>query len=480
MTTPRPGLVPEGFVAPLTLSGEGFLLEPLGPQHNEADLAAWASSVEHIRSTPGYPDGDWPPMQGMTADENLEDLVRHAADFEAGMGFTFTVLDPADGDVIGCVYLYPSSDPEHDVEVQSWVRADRAHLDRPLADALARWLRTDWPWQKPQRFGRPAPSAPILEDRRRRVELLLSLLAEDVHDQRWTGLGREVAQGIDAEALAREVAQGIDAEALARHVAALAAAPRHALADETQARLAGEYAARTLRDTGLDVAELAASCNGVAHPAYVATVPGRDATALAVVLVAHYDSVQGSPGADDNASGVAAALEIARVLPPAKLTADVLVAVVPFEESPGGLAGSRAVASWLKEEGRGVRAAISAEMVGFATDAPRVAGDRGDDLLVVGYPGTEVVIATLLGAANALNPGSMRGLALPEPVPEVERSDHRAFHDQGWPAVMATDGAEFRNPHYHEPSDTPDTLDQRFHLRSVQGLAAGIVALALG
>ena len=72
----------------------------------------------------------------------------------ARKGFTFTVLEPATGEVIGCVYLYPTSSTEHDVEVQSWVRADRAELDVPLADAVAAWLEADWPWQRPERHGR--------------------------------------------------------------------------------------------------------------------------------------------------------------------------------------------------------------------------------------------------------------------------------------------------------------------------------------
>ncbi|NLF03735.1 MAG: N-acetyltransferase, partial [Actinomycetales bacterium] len=131
--------VPGDFDPPTALRGEGFRLEPLGPQHNEADLAAWTSSIEHIRATPGYPDGSWPPPEGMTPERNLADLTRHAADFAARKGFTFTVLDPADDDVIGCVYLYPSPSPEHDVVVQSWVRADRAELDGVLADAVAEW-----------------------------------------------------------------------------------------------------------------------------------------------------------------------------------------------------------------------------------------------------------------------------------------------------------------------------------------------------
>ena len=146
--------VPDDFVPPRTLLAERFRLEPLGPQHNESDHAAWSSSIDHIRSTPGFPDGSWPPPEGMSLEENLADLTRHAADFEAGRGFTFTVLDPADGEVIGCVYVYPTTSLAHDVQVQSWVRADVAELDRPLAEAVADWLGADWPWQRPDRHGR--------------------------------------------------------------------------------------------------------------------------------------------------------------------------------------------------------------------------------------------------------------------------------------------------------------------------------------
>lgn len=145
--------VPAGFEPPTSLVTDRFRLEPLGPQHNEADHAAWTSSIEHIRATPGYPDGTWPPVGGMTLAENLGDLRRHADDFARRIGFTFTVLDP-DDDVIGCVYLYPSHSGDWDVTVQSWVRADRAELDQPLADAVAGWLATDWPWQRVDRCGR--------------------------------------------------------------------------------------------------------------------------------------------------------------------------------------------------------------------------------------------------------------------------------------------------------------------------------------
>jgi hypothetical protein len=146
--------VPEGFEPPTSLVTDDFVLEPLGPQHNESDHGAWSSSIAHIRVTPGYADGSWPPVEGMSLEDNLGDLTRHAADFEARRGFTFTVLEPGSREVIGCVYLYPSASDQHDVKVQSWVRADRAGLDQPLADVVATWLQTDWPWERPDRRGR--------------------------------------------------------------------------------------------------------------------------------------------------------------------------------------------------------------------------------------------------------------------------------------------------------------------------------------
>jgi len=146
--------VPAGFNPPTSLVTDLFHLEPLGPQHNQADHAAWMSSIEHIRSTPGYLDGKWPPLTGMTLEENLTDLRRHADDFTRGIGFTFTVLDPDSNDVIGCVYLYPSEAEQWDVTVQSWVRANRSAFDEPLADAVARWLSSDWPWKRVDRRGR--------------------------------------------------------------------------------------------------------------------------------------------------------------------------------------------------------------------------------------------------------------------------------------------------------------------------------------
>ncbi len=146
--------VPIGFEPPTSLRTDDFRLEPLGPQHTESDHGAWMSSIEHIRSTTGWTDWRWPPREGLTLEENRGDLERHADDFARRAGFTFTVLEPHHDDVIGCVYLYPSSSDDWDVMVKSWVRADKSELDAPLADAVARWLDTDWPWQRVDRGGR--------------------------------------------------------------------------------------------------------------------------------------------------------------------------------------------------------------------------------------------------------------------------------------------------------------------------------------
>lgn len=139
--------VPDDFDPPAGLVTPQFRLEPLGPQHNEADYAAWTSSMEHIRATPGFTEGSWP--HEMTIDENGADLRRHQRDFQGRTGFTYTVLDEGD-DVIGCVYIYPlRPDPEPGAaHVDSWVRADHADLDVPLYRAVGGWLARDWPFRR--------------------------------------------------------------------------------------------------------------------------------------------------------------------------------------------------------------------------------------------------------------------------------------------------------------------------------------------
>ena len=139
--------VPTDFDPPTGFTAGDFRLEPLGPEHNERDYAAWTSSIDHIRSSPGFPDGNWP--HEMSLDENRGDLERHARDFVERRGFTFTVLDSSD-DVVGCLYVYPARDGVHDASVQSWVRESEAARDDPFRRAIADWLMSDaWPFERP-------------------------------------------------------------------------------------------------------------------------------------------------------------------------------------------------------------------------------------------------------------------------------------------------------------------------------------------
>jgi hypothetical protein len=138
-------LVPNDFEVPSGFETDVFILEPLDARHNAADYRAWTSSIVHIRATAGFEGRRWPDSS-LTIEDNERDLARHADDFTRRAGFTYTVLDPSDLDVIGCVYVYPARTSRSDVEVRSWVRADKADLDRPLYEAVRNWLITEWPF----------------------------------------------------------------------------------------------------------------------------------------------------------------------------------------------------------------------------------------------------------------------------------------------------------------------------------------------
>jgi hypothetical protein len=139
--------IPAGFQATTRFEVGSFRLEPLGAQHNDRDYAAWMSSIDYIRSQPGFPDGRWP--REMSLAENLSDLERHAEDFAVGRGFTYTVLD-SNAAVVGCLYIYPANDGVHDTRVQSWLRESEAGYDEAFRQAVAEWLVSDaWPFKRP-------------------------------------------------------------------------------------------------------------------------------------------------------------------------------------------------------------------------------------------------------------------------------------------------------------------------------------------
>jgi len=145
--------VPPSFEVPQSYAWSDFYLEPLGEQHNDRDHDAWMSSIDHIRSTPGFSPQEEPGWPiAMTLEANLDDLVRHAKDFDERRGFTYSILEG--DDVIGCIYIYPSRRPSHDAEISSWVRESRADVDTAVREELATWIDEVWPFSNPSYAGR--------------------------------------------------------------------------------------------------------------------------------------------------------------------------------------------------------------------------------------------------------------------------------------------------------------------------------------
>jgi Zn-dependent M28 family amino/carboxypeptidase len=208
--------------------------------------------------------------------------------------------------------------------------------------------------------------------------------------------------------------------------------------------------------------------------------PGQ-ATGGGLIVGAHLDTVPGSPGADDNASAVAACLECARLL---KDRAAGPVRVVLFNREEDGLLGSTEYVADLTAGA--VAEAHVFEMVGFRTTAPKsqrmppglpgvLAPDVGDFLGLLANRHSNAVAEELVRVAATYLPGFpvlalKMYLGIEARVDHLHRSDHAPFWRAGLPALMWTDTSEFRNPHYHQPTDTPDTLDYTF-LANVTRLA---------
>ncbi|HKH43704.1 MAG TPA: M28 family peptidase [Thermoanaerobaculia bacterium] len=212
-----------------------------------------------------------------------------------------------------------------------------------------------------------------------------------------------------------------------------------------------------------------------------------------IVVGAHYDTAGPLPGADDNASGVAGVLELARLLGSSPLKRRVELVAYPLEEPPyfaSAQMGSAFHARALKEQGVQVRSMICLEMIGYFSDAPDsqefpvsalrlTYPTRGNFILIVGRLGQGGVVRRVRNRMQrAAAPLDVRSLVAPASIPGVDFSDHRNYWNEGWDAVMITDSAFYRNPNYHDERDTPDTLDYQRMARVVDGVLAAVVAEA--
>jgi len=203
---------------------------------------------------------------------------------------------------------------------------------------------------------------------------------------------------------------------------------------------------------------------------------GRNPELEPILVAAHYDGPLNSPGADDNATGVAALLELARrwsAAPPQRP-----LWLVAFDKEEWGMIGSRALAEELRQLQQPLHLMVSLEMLGY-TSMRALFGDRGDFIALV----ANNEAAHLLPALGRDMNGHVNTKMLPVPLrgeqmPSVRLSDHSPFWDQGYNAMMVTDTSFMRNPHYHEPTDTIETLDLPFLMAVIDGLELALGSLA--
>ncbi len=267
---------------------------------------------------------------------------------------------------------------------------------------------------------------------------------------------------------------------------------RHRLAAPAALAAAEDFVALELGAAGLRVERQLFEWGGGEYRNVVATRDGSDRDRPWVVVCAHFDSRPETPGADDNASGVAAMLEVARVLERVPLAATVQFVGLNLEEPqrvPFAYAiGSRAYAAHLRRERRRLAGALNLEMVGytgarqavpFGVRFVRRVPREGSFLAAVGDWRSRKLLAAFERAARP----EIELVTLTVPfkgwlVPDTRRSDNARLWDAGYPSLMVTDTADLRNPNYHRPSDTPDTLDFGFLARAAAAVTAATLDLA--
>lgn len=219
-------------------------------------------------------------------------------------------------------------------------------------------------------------------------------------------------------------------------------------------------------------------------------IPGAAKTDEIVVIGAHYDSVPGSPAANDNGSGVAALLCLARRFSGSRNDRTLRFVAFVNEEAPFAHTeqmGSSVYAGRCRQRDEKVTAMLSLETIGYYSEAPGsqkypplirlLYPSRGNFIGFVGNTRYGKLVRHVVAAFRRNEQFPSEGGALPESMSSIGRSDHWSFWQEGYPALMVTDTAPFRYPHYHTPEDTVDKIDFERMARVVRGLQGVITSL---
>ncbi|MBI5548696.1 MAG: M28 family peptidase [Deltaproteobacteria bacterium] len=277
----------------------------------------------------------------------------------------------------------------------------------------------------------------------------------------------------------------VDPQRLEAHVRMLSESfvPRDYLHVENLDR-AARYIAQALQESGGRVEEQLFEVEGRTYRNVVARFGPTEGAP--VVVGAHYDTFDELPGADDNASGVAGLLELARILGANPPQGPMELVAYTLEEPPyfrSQNMGSARHASALKAKSVAVRAMLALEMIGYFSEEAGsqqfpvkliqpLYPDRGNFVAVVGRFADMPLTRTVKAAMQGATPLDVRSLNAPRKVRGIDLSDHHAYWDAGFPAVMITDTAFFRNQAYHTDQDTAERLDYRRMAQVVQGVWA--------
>jgi hypothetical protein len=300
--------------------------------------------------------------------------------------------------------------------------------------------------------------------------------------------------GVD---ILRQVLKTVSIDRIRSHIKILEGI-RHPVTAPVALEEAADYIRISMQSLGYEMAEHRFNEDDLDYRNIIATCRGTRFPEQRVILLAHYDTVSASPGADDNASGIALLLEVATILKPYQFERSIQFIAVSLEENERegetqalGRRGSQALAMYARKNQWAIEGVVVLESVAYAGDCVMQTAPAGIPFKVpevgnfIALVGNEDSLKLVEGFARAVERYKLPLPYLPitvpgtgELLPDSRRSDHASFWDCGYKAIMVTDTTNFRNPHYHQPSDTLATLNLRFAVEVCRATAGLVTEIA--